>query len=155
MKNILLILIIPFLIFSCKKENNYENDSELCSLLSKMTEDDQRIRNFSELKNGSKKIKDSLWKIQIGIDKKNTKLLIDITQKRGWVSKKELGCSEDIAPVVIFRHAPKEYWNEIQPLIEKEYAEKRMGKGDYWFINNHLKGRPMDFENGGIKIITE
>ena len=56
---------------------------------------------------------------------------------------------------MIFRHAPKKYWNEIQPLIEKEFAEKRMEKGDFWFIDNHLKGRPMDFENGGIKIITE
>jgi len=56
--------------------------------------------------------------------------------------------------VIIFRHAPEEYWKEIKPLIDKEFAEKRMGKGDYWFIDNHLNGRPLDFGNG-IKIITE
>ncbi len=149
MKNVLLILIIPFLIFSCKKENNYANDSELCEVLEEMTESDQRIRNLPELKNGTERVKDSLWEIQNRIDKKNTELLIDITQKRGWVSKKGLGCSEYISPVVIFRHAPKEFWEEIRLLIEKEYSEKRMTKGDYSFIDNHLKGRPpFDFLNG-------
>ena len=94
---------------------------------------------------GSKKVRDSLWEIQSEIDKKNTKLLIDITKKRGWVSKKELGCTEYIAPVIIFRHAPKEFWDEIKPLIEKEYAEKRMESVDYGFIDNHLRGRPLDW----------
>ena len=155
MKSIRLILFISIIILSCKKENNYENDDELCKILSEMNKSDQKIRDLPELRNGSQKIKDSLWEIQNEIDNQNTELLIEITKKRGWISKTELGCSEYIAPVVIFRHAPKKYWNEIQPLIEKEYAEKRMENGDFWFIDNHLKGRPMDIENGGIKIITE
>jgi hypothetical protein len=46
--------------------------------------------------------------------------------------------------MIIFRHAPKDFWNEIRPLIEKEFAEKRMGSGDYGLIDNHLRGRPMD-----------
>ena len=155
MKNILLTLIISFTILSCKKENNYENDAELCTILSEMNESDQKIRNLPELRNGSQKIKDSLWVIQNKIDNKNTELLIEITKKRGWVSKTELGCEKDMAPVVIFRHAPKKYWNEIGQLIEKEFSEKRMTKGDYWFIDNHLKGRPMDFGNGEIEIKYE
>lgn len=155
MRNILLILFISIIILSCKKENNYENNDELCAILSEMNESDQQIRNLKELKNGSQKIKDSLWEIQNHIDHENTELLIEIIKKRGWISHSELGCSEYIAPVVIFRHAPKKYWNEIQSLIDKEYAEKRIGKGDFWFIDNHLKDRHMNFENGGIKIITE
>ncbi len=92
-----------------------------------------------------KKIRDSLWKIQSEIDKKNTKLLIDITKKRGWVSRQQLGCTEYISPMIIFRHAPEEFWEEIRPLIENEYAEKRMGSGDYGMIDNHIRGRPLDW----------
>lgn len=189
MKNILLTISILLIISSCKKENRYENDAELCALLSEMIISDQRIRELPELTDpffeildsirsannlprevytklskeeqlnwgkitreiankrteSPKKIRDSLWAIQSEIDKKNTKLLIDITKKRGWVSKKQLGCTEYISPMIIFRHAPKEYWEEIRPLIEKEYAEKRMGIGDYGIIDNHIRGRPLDW----------
>ncbi len=157
MRNILLILTILISILSCKKENNFENNSELCRLLEEMTKDDQRIRNLSELRKGTKKVKDSLWKIQNEIDNRNTELLIEITKKRGWVSKTKLGCSEYISPMLIFRHAPKKYWNEIKPIIDKEFTEKRMTKGDYWFIDNHLKGRPMNFDdlNGDIEVIIK
>ena len=173
----------------CKKENNYENDAELCLILSEMFVNDQSIRNTpgiagwffetldsiktannltgedytkltkeEQLKWGKiakkiakkrpkmpKNIKDSLWDIQREIDRKNTKLLIEITKKRGWVNTNELGCKEYSYPVIIFRHAPEEFWDEVKPLIEKEYAEKRMNKYEYWFINNHLRGRPTDY----------
>ncbi|OQD42777.1 hypothetical protein BUL40_09680 [Croceivirga radicis] len=189
MRNILLTLTISIIFLSCKKENNYENDTELCTILAEMIETDQSIRKLPELNDpffeildsirkannltleiysnlsteeqlkwgkiareiaekrpkGSKKVRDSLWQIQTEIDRKNTKLLIDITKKRGWVSKDGLGCTEYIAPVIIFRHAPEEYWEKIKPLIDKEYAEKRMGSGDYEFIDNHLRGRPLDW----------
>ena len=106
----------------------------------------------------SKQTRDSLWRIQSEIDRQNTKLLIDITKKRGWVSKAELGCEAYIAPVIIFRHAPREFWPEIRPLIEKEFAEKRMGEGDYGFIDNHIKGRPLDWNPNNkseIKILED
>ena len=182
-------LTISVFFLSCKKENKYENDAELCVILAKMIESDQEIRNLPEINDpffgildslrtvnnltretysnlsdteklswgkiareiaekrpkGSKRVRDSLWEIQTEIDRKNTKLLIEITKKRGWLSKDDLGCTEYIAPVIIFRHAPKEFWEEIKPLIDKEYAEKRMGSGDYGFIDNHLRGRPLDW----------
>ena len=197
MRNILLILLISVSILSCKQANKYENDTQLCSILAKMIESDQRIRNLPELKDpffaildsiqaannltkemysnlseeeqlnwgkiareiaekkpkGSKKVRDSLWKVQSRIDRKNTELLIEITRKRGWVSKKQLGCTEYISPMIIFRHAPKEFWEEIRPLIKKEYEEKRMESATYGFIENHINGRPLlDLEN---KINTE
>ena len=46
MKNILLTLIISITILSCKNENYYESDSELCALLSEMIISDQSIRNL-------------------------------------------------------------------------------------------------------------
>lgn len=199
MRNILLTLFILITILSCKQKTNYESDEELCAILHKMIQSDQRIRNSPELKNpffeildsiqsannltkeiysnldkeeqlkwgklareiaekrpnGSKKVKDSLWEIQSEIDRKNTELLIDITKKRGWVSKKQLGCTEYISPMIIFRHAPKEFWEEIRPLIKKEYEEKRMERATYGFIENHINGRPfLDLENK-IKINVE
>lgn len=145
MKKTLLTLFISLSILSCKKENNYDNDEKLCKLLSEMFSNDQRIRKMDLLKNGTSNQKDSLWKIQKQIDKQNTELLIEITEKRGWVSKKELGCDGKLAPVVIFRHSPKEYFEKIKELIETESKAGRMKSGDYMFIENHLKGRP-DFD---------
>jgi len=144
MKKTLLTIIIALSIVSCKEEK-YNDDSELCELLSEMFDDDQRIRKMDLLINGTSAQKDSLWKIQSQIDKRNTELLIDITEKRGWVNKKELGCNKAIAPVVIFRHSSKDYFEKIKKLIETESKAGRMKSGDYWFIDNHLKGRP-DFD---------
>ena len=189
MRIIVIVLFLFTLFLSCKKENNYENDAELCALLSEMDISDQSIRKLPELTDpffeildsirsandlprevytklskeeqlnwgklakgiaekrpgGSLKVIDSLWKIQSEIDRKNTKLLIDIVKKRGWVSKNQLGCTEYISPMMIFRHAPEEFWNEIRPLIEKEYSEKRMGSDCYGIIDNHIRGRPLDW----------
>lgn len=143
MKKYILLLSIIALI-TCKTEKNYEDDKELCKILGEMTVNDQKFRGSERYSKPVNKIKkDSIWKLQTQIDEINTKLLIDITKKRGWVSREELGCEEYIAPWVIFRHSPKKYWKEIRPLIEKEYAEKRMVVGDYMMIDNHLKGRPM------------
>ncbi|NJB38202.1 hypothetical protein [Croceivirga sp. JEA036] len=106
----------------------------------------------------SEQTRDSLWKIQSQIDRKNTRTLIDITKNRGWVSKAELGCEEYISPVIIFRHAPKEFWPEIRQLIDKEFTENRMGEGDYSFIDNHIKGRPLDWnpnDKSDLKILED
>ena len=146
-KNLLIIIIalVALSILSCKKENNYYDDAELCELLSEMTENDQRIRKMELFSNGTKMQKDSLWEIQKQIDIENTEILIEITKKRGWVSKKDLGCDKYMAPVVIFRHSPEEYFDEIRKLIETESKAGRMKGGDFMFIDNHLKGRP-DFD---------
>jgi hypothetical protein len=147
MKRILPLLILNIIIYSCKKENKYENDAELCELLSEMTSKDQEIRQMELLEIGTEKQKDSLWKIQKKVDNENTELLIEVTKKRGWVSKNGLNCEKNMAPVVIFRHSSEKYWNEIKLLIEKENKEGRMGNGDYMFIDNHLQGRPaFDFQ---------
>jgi len=86
---------------------------------------------------------DSIANLQNQIDEKNTKLLIDIISYKGWPNKDSLNCIEFGPPVLIFRHAPKEYFDTIRVIIEKEHEKKRMGDGDYMFIDNHLKGRPM------------
>ena len=97
----------------------------------------------------SKKELDSLWGIQTELDNHNTELLINIVKKRGWVDKTSLNCKEYAATWVIFRHSQEKYWNEIRPLIEKAYKEKKLGGMEYTMIDNQLKGRPslkFDFE---------
>ncbi|MBL7472078.1 hypothetical protein [Robertkochia sediminum] len=98
-----------------------------------------------EIKN-SNKFRDSLWEIQSEIDIKNTRILIEIIKKRGWVNKAQLGCVEYIAPALIFMHSPKENWNEIQTLINKEYSENRMGKDAYNLINSHINGKRLNWK---------
>lgn len=85
---------------------------------------------------------DSLSLLQLKIDEENTKNLIDIVKKRGWVTSKMLKCEEKFKTVIIFRHAPKKYWKKIRPLIEQEKSAKRLSEYEYYIIDNHLKGRP-------------
>ncbi len=85
---------------------------------------------------------DSLLVLQQKLDSKNTKKLIEITKKYGWLTAEGLGCKERFRTVLIFRHAPEKYWDEISRLIEKERTEKRLSGYEHYLIDNHLKGRP-------------
>ncbi|QNK78236.1 hypothetical protein H7F37_03900 [Winogradskyella sp. PAMC22761] len=87
-------------------------------------------------------IKDSLMSLQIEVDNLNTEKLIEIIKINGWPIKNGFRCDEVIGPSIIFRHSQEKYWNEIQTLIDLEFKEKRMSKGEYNLIDNHLKGRP-------------
>ncbi len=169
-------------------DNSFENDPELCSILTEMFKRDKAIRkecaklihpfyrikdslikadklsreDYLKLKRSeqityvnkakkmaAKRLKhksphhDSLRRMLLEVDRNNTQSLIAIIKKRGWINKGDLSClNESVWPALIFRHAPKEFWGEIRPLIEKEYREKRMAKRDYDLIDQHLKGRP-------------
>ncbi|MDT0622957.1 hypothetical protein [Croceitalea vernalis] len=100
------------------------------------------------LKLASEKLKplmeqnDSLRALQNCIDANNTKMLIEITKKHGWLTASGLECKEKFKTVLIFRHAPKKYWNEVRAIIEKERTAKRLTGYEYYVIDNHLKGRP-------------
>lgn len=135
----LVVLALPS---ACKDVNKFQDDAELCEMLAKMTDDDQRIRNLDVLQHGTQKQKDSLWKIQERIDTENTELLIGIIKQRGWVSKKTLNCQKYLAPVLIFRHSPKELFSEVKLIIDKELHHGRLDALNYQFINDHLNGRP-------------
>jgi hypothetical protein len=85
---------------------------------------------------------DSLRLLQNLIDDENTARLIRIVKERGWLTAEKLECQEKFQPVLIFRHAPQKYWEEIRELIEKEKSAKRLSEYEYYLIDNHLKGRP-------------
>ncbi len=147
MQKIIFILLVLLLNFNCEYKLDYSDDKMLCDLLIVMNEKDQRYRISDYLlmplpSHISQTQQDSVWVLQKKLDDENTKELIAITKQRGWPDKTKLGCIGDMAPVVIFRHAPEKYFDDIAPIIEVEYTEKRMGVGDYLFIKNHIEGRP-------------
>ncbi|WP_228236125.1 hypothetical protein [Allomuricauda sp. M10] len=85
---------------------------------------------------------DSLAQLKLALDLENTKTLIDLVQKHGWLTSKNLGCSQSSKTVLIFRHAPKVYWEQVREIIENEKAANRISGYEYYVIDNHLKGRP-------------
>jgi len=111
--------------------------------LSKKEQNDLRKKAKMLLDNRSSTNWDSIADLQNQIDEKNTEVLIDIISYKGWPNKDSLNCVEFGPPVLIFRHSPKKYFDTIRVIIEKEYKENRMGDGDYMFIDNHLRGRPI------------
>ena len=94
----------------------------------------------------SQKEKDSVWQLQIEIDRYNTKRLMKIVKNKGWVSKQNLGCQENLKTWIFFRHAPKEYFTQIRKIIDLEKEENRISEYEYQVIDNHLKGRPQMFK---------
>ena len=130
-------LILLLTQISCQnQEINYENDKQLCELMYSMIENDQKYRVHDSMT-------DSLWVLQTEIDNYNCRQLIKIVEKRGWPDKERYNCDKPPGGVVIFRHAPEEFFPKIEKLIKSEYLAGRMGAGDYNFIKNHLEGRPM------------
>jgi len=87
----------------------------------------------------TKKKEDSLMQLQILIDNKNTELLIDIIKKRGFPDLPN--CKEGQFPAITLRHSQSQYWDEIRPLIEKEYKLGNMNKGQFRIVLNHINGR--------------
>jgi hypothetical protein len=85
---------------------------------------------------------DSLRDVQIKIDNRNTKELIQLVKKHGWLTSENLGCSSSFKTVLIFRHAQKKYWNQVREVIEKERAANRISEYEYEVIDHHLKSRP-------------
>jgi hypothetical protein len=116
---------------------DYQNNAQFCQILHQMVEDDQKYRSYASMT-------DSLWKLQDRIDHRNCRRLIRIVERRGWPTRSHLNCPEGQTPVpvLIFRHAPDKFFPKIKALIETEHQAGRMGAGDYFFINNHLEGRP-------------
>ncbi|WP_339887484.1 hypothetical protein [uncultured Flavobacterium sp.] len=95
---------------------------------------------------------DSLW---IEIKKKdevNTNKLIEITKKYGFPNNKRLKVYKAKA-YFIFVHSPRNYFEQINEIVEKEYSETRMTEYEkeyiYWNSKYERKGMPpMCGENG-------
>jgi len=87
-----------------------------------------------------KKTKDSIWNAIKINDVKNTERLIAITKKYGFPNNKRLGVYPSRA-YFIFVHSPRNYFKEIEELIEKEFKESRISEYEKAYIFWHTGGR--------------
>lgn len=84
-------------------------------------------------------VEDSLMQLQIPLDNKNTELLIEIIKKHGFPNLPD--CDGPKFPSMVLRHAQSKYWEEIEPLIKKEYQEGRMSSEQFLMVLNHINKR--------------
>lgn len=141
MRKILFAVAVLFALVSCAGKKDF-SEQAVCTALAKMTEKDQKYRFLLMEESISPQEKDSLLALQQKLDKKNVEELIDIIAHRGWPDMRKLPCEKGV-PVLIFRHAGEEYFDTIRSIIDTQYQNGNMAKGDYMFIDNHLAGRPM------------
>jgi len=134
------LVFILLVILSCKQTPDFMDDEKLCAILVDMTESDQRYRSLIN-ENTSHKTKDSLVSLQKELDRKSTELLIEIVELRGWPNRDSLKCDKYGVPFLIFRHAPKEYFSQIEPLINKEFEAGRIDGLNHALIIDQISGR--------------
>lgn len=131
------------------------NNEELWRHLEQMCHNDQRYRSLmSGLDKSSvdyQKKRDSLWSLQLEIDKHNTRWIIDFTKKNGFPSPDRTG--KPIAAWVLLHHAPSQYHKKIKPLLEREFKAGRISQTTYGLVKWHINGRKGLPEGTGLQII--
>jgi hypothetical protein len=141
-----------FLIFSlilflnCNLTENDFTPQEICFLLDKITVNDQKHRVKLRDNSISEVVKDSLRKLIRKDDIENTEILIKIINQIGWPKTENMFCEISYPTVVIFRHAPEQYFDTIKKLIDIELEKGNIDGLNHAFIQNHLEGRPAFFK---------
>lgn len=95
--------------------------------------------------------RDSLEKIRIQNDHRNTRRIIEITKKYGLPNPERTG--KPIGAWLLLHHAPVEYHKEIKVLIDRELKAKRMDSTTYGMLKWHVNGRKGVPEGTGLQII--
>lgn len=110
LKHNYLLLILPLLLFSCKKKEPY---LEVRKTLEKVLADDQKFRqaNYDETK-------------QNPIDRKNIKIVTKIIDSLGWLGKDKIGNDANLALFAVIQHADQLSTMEKYLPILKEAAKK-------------------------------
>lgn len=131
------------------------NNEKLWKELEEMVRNDQyyrkKIKNLDKESNQYQKQWDSIWQLQLVIDHKNTKRIIEITEKYGFPDPRRTG--KPISVWLLLHHSPREYHEEIKSLIDREYNSKRMDSTTYGMLKWHVNGRKGYPEGTGLQII--
>lgn len=160
---IILVFLTVGLFYSCKeKQMNREkklNRKELIAEVKELYFNDQKYRRMLGVFNKDCKSSDStnippvfsgdketrlayqvFYKDVRGTqDRKNTKKLIEITEKYGFPGMKHL--HHDIPVFLVFVHSDKEDFEKIRNLIKNEFEAGRVSKFEKDYIFWHLNGR--------------
>lgn len=83
--------------------------------------------------------RDSLFKLQIEIDTKNTKKLMQIVEDTGYPALDTMAYDCAYRSFMVFLHTPEELLDEVRVLVEK--GQEHIGEGQYNHLMWHLKGR--------------
>lgn len=139
-KSIFLLLLLPFLLFSQEKRKQIL-DASLIEEIELMSEKDQLYRGsilFDQQHLLSKEERKTLWKFQFAKDDINTKKLLEIVKKYGYIDQTNSNL-EYVSILPFFLHAPKKYWAEIKILIAKEKKKGNIDEATYDKIISHMK----------------
>ena len=83
--------------------------------------------------------RDSLWDLQLDIDRENTQRLINIVNNVGFNGLDTMDFDCSYKSFLVFVHTPEEYIEEVKNLVES--GKGHIGEGQYNHIMWHLKGR--------------
>lgn len=139
-KVIYLLFLLPLLLISQEKKKQIL-DAALIEEIELMSEYDQLYRGsilYNQQHLLSEKERKTLWKFQFAKDDTNTKRLIEIVKKHGYIDETNSNL-EYVSILPFFLHAPKKYWAEIKILIEKEKKKGNISEAIYDKIISHMK----------------
>ncbi len=114
-RNILLILILITISCSCK-ENTQKNYKKIRHILNKVYVNDQLYRND---------YRDHKIYLQTELDKENTKIVSKIIDSLGWLSRKEVGDSANIALFLTIQHSNKTTMEKYLPILKEAVKSKK------------------------------
>jgi len=130
---------------SVVKSQGFDNLREYAKVTSKsdMLKNGRIARKItSKLPKMPQRVFDSIMDLQIIEDNKNTELLIDIINKRGYPNVNNCNCPpKELNFLIVFRHSQTKYFDEIRTLIEHEYKAKRLPEKKYKLFLDHINGR--------------
>ncbi len=89
-------------------------------------------------KNNTGMVADSLLKLQKKIDVENTKQLITLMNSKCY---QKCGINDSVPYFLIFTHSPREFKNQIFPIIKNELKKGKLPVLQYDFVMWHLNGR--------------
>ncbi|WP_430409997.1 hypothetical protein [Kordia sp.] len=142
MKNIIyLVFLLSLSVFGQEEKKKKILDATLIMEIDLMHEKDQLYRGsilYDQQHLLSEEERKTLWKFQFAIDDKNTKRLIEIVKKYGYVNQHNSNL-EYISILPLFLHSPKKYWKDIKSLIDREKRKGNIKDATYDKIISHMK----------------
>jgi hypothetical protein len=111
--------------------------------------DSLKSKEVAEKKFKSDSLTKNIWRNYINPkDAEHTKRLIEITKKYGFPTVKRIQkyyekdfVDSEFNPFLIFIHAPKKYFDEIENLMRVELEEDRISRCHWGYLLWHINGR--------------
>ena len=135
------IVIDPFfkILDSLKIDSNLTKEDYINLEREKRLEFGRKARNIADKRIVDTILVDSLMKLQVILDNKNTKELLSYIKKNGYPNINKLKCKQ--SPDLVFLHSQEKYHKKIKNIIDLEYKNKNINEFLYLSLLRHLGGR--------------